>query len=246
MIGIFKTKDDSGKDRLFFECDDSSLLERMYKYASESLNSRVEQLSFSAKTKAKKVAQFELSVKSVNDNSEYDVITDGCDEEDRRYRQRKAIKGLNERLMKEGVVIFPETARETVVKEDNEEREERFVLSMVLEPTDGEDGSEMKPDTQGDIYSAEEVRKACHTWMEYHGQIDLQHNWNALSKTSVRILENYIAPCDMKIGDETVKKGSWMLGLRIADDKLWSAIKSGQIGAYSIGGTANKVPLKEV
>jgi len=115
-------------------------------------------------------------------------------------------------------------------------------MSLVLEPNDGKDGSPLKPDTQDDIYSKEVVRETAHGWMENFGHVDLQHNWKALGKEEVAILESYIAPCDHEIGDSTVVKGSWMLGLRVKNDVLWDAIKTGEIGAYSVGGSANRVP----
>jgi hypothetical protein len=158
----------------------------------------------------------------------------------------EGIRQINDHMMNKGVKILCSSAVETISKgEDGEEEEERFVLSMVLEPTFGE-GVPFKPDTQDDVYSADEVRKACHYWMEYHGAMDLMHNWQAIGKQDVRTLENYIAPCDFQNGDDKVLKGSWMLGIRVANDDLWSAVKSGTLGAYSIGGVADRIPLAEI
>jgi hypothetical protein len=115
---------------------------------------------------------------------------------------------------------------------------------MVLEPNDGKDGAPFKPDTQKDVYSSDDIRKACHVWMEYYGAIDLMHSWKALGKQDVRVLECYIAPCNFQNGEDNVVKGSWMLAVRIANDELWKAVKEGKLGAFSIGGTANRVPLE--
>lgn len=157
-----------------------------------------------------------------------------------------AIQKINRSIMKQGVKILCGSASTTIAKaEDGEDVEERFVLSMVLEPTDGNDGATFQPDTQNDVYSTEDVRKAAHAWMENYGAIDLMHNWRAIGKQDVRTLESYIAPVTFKLGDDEVQKGAWMLALRIANDELWGAIKSGDLGAYSIGGTANRVPLEQ-
>lgn len=134
--------------------------------------------------------------------------------------------------------------RDALVKADPA-TEERYVMSLVLEPNDGTAGAPLKPDTQGDVYSAAEVRKTAHGWMEKGGQVDLQHNWQPLGNAKVRVLESYIAPVDFKLGDYAVRKGSWLLGLRVLDDTLWSAIKSGTIGAFSVGGTAIRRPVEE-
>jgi len=150
-----------------------------------------------------------------------------------------AIRELNKAINKRGLTILKDS---TSVTKAEDGTEERFVMSLVLEPNDGKDGSPLKPDTQDDIYSKEVVRETAHGWMENFGHVDLQHNWKALGKEEVAILESYIAPCDHEIGDSTVVKGSWMLGLRVKNDVLWDAIKTGEIGAYSVGGSANRVP----
>lgn len=174
--------------------------------------------------------------------SESDDSSKALDDSIKMYM---AVRKINESLMEKGVKLLCGTASSMVKKgEDGSETEERYILSMVLEPNDGEDGSKLKPDTQDDIYSKSEVRKACHTWMEYYGAVDLMHSWKAIGKEDVRILENYIAPVEFKNGDDVVAEGSWMLALRVVNDKLWKAIKDGELGAYSIGGTANRVPLK--
>ena len=54
------------------------------------------------------------------------------------------------------------------------------------------------------------------------------------------VVESFVAPIDMKIGDETVKKGSWLAGI-VWDDKHFQKIQSGEWTGYSMGGFARKV-----
>lgn len=151
-----------------------------------------------------------------------------------------AVRKVNDAIMARGLQLLKASA--VVHKAEDGQEEERFIMSLVLEPNDGEDGAPMKPDTQGDIYSAADVRKAAHAWMEFYGALDLQHSWKALGKEKVRVLECYLAPCDFKLGEGKstydVVKGTWLLAVRVVDDELWKEVKSGGIGAYSIGGTA--------
>jgi hypothetical protein len=125
--------------------------------------------------------------------------------------------------------------------------EEHYILGIVLEPTLKADG-EISPDTQKDVYTAEEIRKAAHGWMEKQGKVDLMHSWEPLGSGKVSILETYLAPCDLTIGEgsEAVKvaKGTWLLALRVNDDAIWKKIKAGEIGAFSIGGEATRKPLE--
>jgi hypothetical protein len=150
-----------------------------------------------------------------------------------------AVAATNDRLVFDGVQLLKADAPES----ENDGPEERYVLSVVMEPNDGVDAP-LDPDAEGDIQSAAAVRKAAHRWMEHGGQVDLNHSWKALGQDRVRVLESYLAPCDVEIGGYAVRKGTWLLGLRIADDAMWTAVKGGEIGAYSIGGSGQRLPVE--
>ena len=166
-------------------------------------------------------------------------------EVDKAIEEHEEICVLNTEIIKRGVKLL--LCSETISKAEDE-TEERYILGLVLEPNDGDDAP-LKPDTQGDVYSAKAIRDTAHNWMERYGQIDLMHSWEALGAGSVAVLESYLAPVDFKIGEGDsqylVKKGTWLLALRILDDNLWKAIKDGEIGAFSVGGKATRTPLAE-
>lgn len=168
------------------------------------------------------------------------------------------VKALNASIREHGLLVMPGSASVRKAKADDEEMgedepeedtEERYVLSLVMEPNDGEDGAPYKPDTQGDIQSVGEIRKAAHRWMEHYGLVDLMHSWKSLTKDDVRVLESYLAPCDFELGEDgkryKILKGSWLLGIRVLNEEIWDAIKAGELGAYSIGGTAIRKPIDE-
>ncbi len=106
--------------------------------------------------------------------------------------------------------------------------EERYVLGIVLEPE--------TVDAQKDIYSAAEVREAAHRFMEEYRNVGLMHR--ELVNDRVKILESYVAPATFEIDDTKLKKGTWLLALRVLDDELWRQVKAGEIGGLSIGGSA--------
>ncbi|HHH28922.1 MAG TPA: hypothetical protein ENK57_11335, partial [Polyangiaceae bacterium] len=112
--------------------------------------------------------------------------------------------------------------------------DERFVLGIVLEPEE--------VDAQGDIYSPEEIRQAAHRFMEEFGGLGLMHRLRVNGQ--VKVLESYLAPADLTIGEETVRKGTWLLAVRILSDELWEQVKDGQLTGFSIGGSARRVPEK--
>ncbi len=106
--------------------------------------------------------------------------------------------------------------------------DERFVLGIVLEPE--------VVDAQGDIYSAEEVRQAAHKFMEDFGGLGLMHRYRV--NDQVKIAESYLAPGDFSIGEQPVRKGTWLLGVHVLSDELWGEVKDGSLSGFSIGGTA--------
>lgn len=112
--------------------------------------------------------------------------------------------------------------------------EERFVLGIVLEP-------EIK-DSQGDIYSEDEVRKAAHGFMADFQNIGLMHR--TIINGKAQILETYLAPATFTIGDQEVKKGTWMFGVRVSDDDLWAEVLDKELTGFSIGGSAVRTPEK--
>jgi DNA adenine methylase len=110
--------------------------------------------------------------------------------------------------------------------------DERFVLGVVLEPE--------VVDSQGDIYSAAEVRRAAHRFMEEFGTLGLMHRMRVGNEA--KVLESYLTPDNATIGETPVKKGTWMMAVRILSDALWADVQAGRLTGFSIGGSARRVP----
>ncbi len=110
--------------------------------------------------------------------------------------------------------------------------EERYVLGIVLEPE--------TVDAQDDIYSAAEIRDAAHRFMEQYQNIGLMHR--GLVNGRVKILESYLAPTSFTLDGTQVRKGTWLLAVRVLDDDLWVQVKSGELTGLSMGGSAARAP----
>ena len=106
--------------------------------------------------------------------------------------------------------------------------EERYVLGIVLEPE--------TVDAQKDIYAAAEVREAAHRFMAEYQNVGLMHQ--DLVNNRVKILESYLAPAAFELDGTQVRKGTWLLAVRVLDDQLWAQIKTGDLTGFSIGGSA--------
>lgn len=110
--------------------------------------------------------------------------------------------------------------------------EERYVMGIVLEPD--------TVDSQNDFYSKEEVRNAAHRFMQEYRQLGKQHTEIVTGK--LIILESWVAPTAFDLGDESVKEGTWLMGIRVADDAMWEDTKKGDFTGFSIGGSAYRKP----
>jgi hypothetical protein len=116
--------------------------------------------------------------------------------------------------------------------------DERYVLGVVLEPLTVEDA-----DAQGDIYDAPTIKRAAHMYMQRYQNVGLQHK--EMVSDRVILVESYIAPVQMNLGGTIIKAGSWMMAVRVDDDEMWAAVKSGAITGFSIGGWATRTPVED-
>lgn len=116
------------------------------------------------------------------------------------------------------------------------DEEKRIVYGIVLEPD--------TVDAQGDTISADDIEKAAHGYLAKSRKIKVRHN-NEVK--TVNVVESYISPQDMTMsgpnGRQKVRKGSWVLGVKVDDDRLWKAVKSKELNAFSVGGVAVRTPV---
>lgn len=110
--------------------------------------------------------------------------------------------------------------------------EKRIAYAAVLVP--GE------PDSDGDVVSAEKIEAVAHQWLEEYRNIDLMHT---LSSASATVVESYLTPAEMEVGEYTLPAGTWVMASKIADDDVWNAVKNGELTGYSIMGV-RKAALK--
>ena len=110
----------------------------------------------------------------------------------------------------------------------NKDTKRQIITGIVLEPN--------TEDLQGEKEAPEVIEDAFLRWSEYFDAISIGHTDPA--GETVRIVEKWIARSDFAIGKQSVKKGSWLLSLRIKDPVLWAQIEAGEITGFSIGGTA--------
>ncbi|MGG4209626.1 XkdF-like putative serine protease domain-containing protein [Bacillus safensis] len=104
---------------------------------------------------------------------------------------------------------------------------QRLVYGIVYEPH--------VEDAHGDYMTPAEIEKAAHGFLKDAREIDKQHDFQG---GVGEVVESYIAPSDFEMGDEVIKKGSWVLVTK-ASDEIWEQIQKGEITGYSMAGTAD-------
>lgn len=130
---------------------------------------------------------------------------------------------------------------------EEEEIKGDFILGVVLEPTDGTDGNPINPDTDDDVYSAKEILKACHWYMEHGRQKGTLHAKDGgeiieADDNRIVIVECFVTPVVIPAGtygerqEEDVKAGTWLLAYKINDEAIQEQIRNGELDALSIGG----------
>ncbi len=61
-------------------------------------------------------------------------------------------------------------------------------------------------------------------------------------------VESYLAPQDMEFpdagyGPQLVKKGAWVLGMKVDDPDEWEKVMDGEYQSFSIGGMGERTPV---
>jgi rubrerythrin len=104
-------------------------------------------------------------------------------------------------------------------------------------------GVVLEPDTvdlQGDVITSDDIYKAMEKYMIKSQTVGKQHNGVA----NAAVIESYVAPCDFMLGNPAglVRKGSWVMSVKIFDERLWGSVMKGEFTGFSIGGSGVRTP----
>lgn len=111
--------------------------------------------------------------------------------------------------------------------------DKQIAFGVVLEPDE--------VDSQNDTITAEEIEQAAHAWLAKYQDRGVMHT--QLANGKIEIYESYVAPANLNINGQAVKKGTWLLMYHVQDKDLWKKIKSGQLTGFSMGGFARRNPV---
>ncbi len=116
------------------------------------------------------------------------------------------------------------------------EHEQQVVRGVVLEPD--------VVDAQDDMMTSTEIEKAAHGFL-----VEVQRGVGAIGvdheePADAVVVESFLAPVEFSEGDQTIRKGSWVLAVKVFDAELWESVKTGDRTAFSIHGRAERVPVE--
>ena len=124
-----------------------------------------------------------------------------------------------------------QTIKAALIKKSLNE-EKRLATFLVLAPQD-EDYT--TSDLHGDWYDLDTVEDACHSFNRFCRKANLFH---LVDTTAFEFVESYITEADMVLGEEPIKKGSWLAKIYVnksdAGDLIWKSIKSGEFNGLSV------------
>ena len=141
---------------------------------------------------------------------------------------KKTSKKLLSKISKDNVSTEAEDEKFiSVYPIDKADTDEHVVCGVVYEPN--------TVDAQGDKANEVEIRKAAYQFMEEVQTFRVMHKGK---KVKVKVLESYIAPTDFTIAKQVIKKGTWVITVRVLDKKIWKAVKDGELTGFSMAGYA--------
>lgn len=114
------------------------------------------------------------------------------------------------------------------------EGELRVVTGIVLVPDD--------VDAHNDFATAPVIRDAAYDFLcniHIANELGVQHE--KFGNIGLELVESYVAPLDFRLGGEDIKKGTWIMSVRVKSDDLWEKVKTGELTGFSIGATATVV-----
>jgi hypothetical protein len=95
-------------------------------------------------------------------------------------------------------------------------------------------------DEHSDTMTADEIEKTAHDFLANSRVIGSSHAEPIAAST----VESYVAPDDFEsdgpLGKEKIKKGSWVIAVKVHDAAEWGKIMSGQYTGFSVGGWGSR------
>ncbi|PYE89593.1 XkdF-like putative serine protease domain-containing protein [Phyllobacterium leguminum] len=134
--------------------------------------------------------------------------------------------------------LEPETnvMKAEIVKADDEQRMAYGWASVISE------GGKPVIDTQGDVIDASELVKSTTEFMADARVAKAMHEGGQVGE----VLHSFPLTAELakSLGISSDREG-WIVGVKVHDDGIWKRVKSGELRAFSIGGSGTRIPMTE-
>jgi hypothetical protein len=130
----------------------------------------------------------------------------------------------------------------TEIETPDEDPESVEVESEIIQKSEAEQivtGAALipdNPDKEGDVVDAENVKHVAYDYLATHQKVDENHDRRAREHD---VVESYVAPQEIEIGDDTVPEGTWIVSVRLGDE-AWQKVEKGLYTGFSVDGMAWK------
>ena len=105
-----------------------------------------------------------------------------------------------------------------------------------------EEGNEQVVDHSGDVIEPDELAKAAHNFIMNYRKAKAMHNGSAVGE----FVESLVFTKDVQAAlGINLNKVGWFVGLKVHDEDVWKAFKSGEFPMFSIGGFGERVLEEE-
>lgn len=134
--------------------------------------------------------------------------------------------------LKEPEEVLIEKPVEKQITFYKKDKDQQIVFGVIYSPDE--------IDSQDDMAHAEDIQKASYKFMEGDQHIKIYHDGHPIK---AKVIESFIAPIDYSMIDisgvsQHIKKGSWLLGVKIYNKDVWNMVKNGSLLGFSMGGRA--------
>lgn len=93
-----------------------------------------------------------------------------------------------------------------------------------------------RPDRHGDEVSAENIEEVAQDFLANYQNVDVMHT---LENVGVPV-ESWVTRSALDFDGKEVPAGSWMLSVKVNNDEVWQAVKSGELTGFSIFGKGQR------
>lgn len=110
------------------------------------------------------------------------------------------------------------------------DEEQKIVTGIVYEPD--------VLDAHEEYMTSDSIEKAAHLFLKEFRNVDKQHDFTSGYGD---VVESWVAKSAEKLGDQDIKKGTWLMSVHVTDHDTWEGIQKGDITGFSMGGVGERI-----